>query len=200
MLSFHFTPDVVESIGGDAAAWRTVCLPPLSETMVLAELAQAAAGGHADIGLDETALLLAARFFELVSGRGSAAQALRALDRRRAVEVALWIDANAGDPIDLEGSAAQAGLSAFHFLRLFARVIGATPHQYLVRCRLRRAARALAEDAARSVTDIAFDSGFGDVSNFVRTFHRAAGVSPRRFRRSALRERKILQDRLARAA
>ena len=71
-----------------------------------------------------------------------------------------------------------------------------TPHQYLVRSRLRRAARLLADDA-RSITDVAFDVGFGDLSNFVRTFHRAAGVSPRAFRRAAKGDRKILQDRLA---
>ena len=53
-----------------------------------------------------------------------------------------------------------------------------TPHQYLVRSRLRHAARLLADDE-RSITDVAYDVGFGDLSNFVRTFHRAAGVSPR---------------------
>jgi len=44
---------------------------------------------------------------------------------------------------------------------------------------------------------IAFAVGFGDLSNFVRTFHRAAGVSPRAFRRAARGDRKILQDRIA---
>jgi AraC-like DNA-binding protein len=117
-------------------------------------------------------------------------------DRRRAVEAALWIEAHAHEPIALEGAAREAGLSAFHFLRLFRDVLGVTPHQYLVRSRLRRAARLLAEDE-RSVTDVAFDVGFGDLSNFVRTFHRAAGVSPRRFRRAAGGDRKIFQDRLA---
>jgi AraC family transcriptional regulator len=74
-----------------------------------------------------------------------------------------------------------------------------TPHQYLVRARLRRAARLLAEDA-RSITDIALDVGFADLSNFVRTFHRAAGVSPRSFRRAANGDRKILQERLGAGA
>ena len=92
--------------------------------------------------------------------------------------------------------AARAGLSPFHFLRVFAAVIGVTPHQYLVRARLRHAAQLLA-DPERSITDIAYDVGFADVSNFVRTFHRAAGVSPRGFRRAARGDRKILQDRLA---
>ena len=75
-------------------------------------------------------------------------------------------------------------------------MLGVTPHQYLVRSRLRRAARLLADDA-RSITDVALEVGFGDLSNFVRTFHRAAGVSPRRFRQAAKGERKILQDRIA---
>jgi AraC-like DNA-binding protein len=112
------------------------------------------------------------------------------------VETALWIDANSHAPLDLERMAEAAELSGFHFLRLFARVLGVTPHQYLVRSRLRRAARLLAEDS-RAITDVAFDAGFNDLSNFVRTFHRAAGVSPRAFRQAAKGERKILQDRLA---
>ena len=155
-----------------------------------------AASSGSDIGLDELGILLAARFVATVSGRKRKASPARAVDRRRAVMAALWIDAHAGDPIDLESAAAEAGLSPFHFLRLFARVLGVTPHQYLVRSRLRRAARLLAE-MPRSVTDIAYDVGFGDLSNFVRSFHRAAGVSPRGFRRAAKGDRKIFQDRLA---
>jgi AraC-like DNA-binding protein len=112
------------------------------------------------------------------------------------VEAALRIDALSHEPIDLEDAARAAGLSPFHFLRLFAAVLGVTPHQYLVRSRLRRAARLLAGDT-RSITDVALDVGFGDLSNFVRTFHRAAGVSPRRFRQAAKGDRKILQDRIA---
>jgi AraC-like DNA-binding protein len=92
--------------------------------------------------------------------------------------------------------AREAGLSAFHFLRLFASVLGVTPHQYLVRSRLRHAARLLA-DHDRAITDVALDVGFGDLSNFVRTFHRAAGVSPRAFRQAAKGERQLLEERFA---
>jgi AraC family transcriptional regulator len=48
----------------------------------------------------------------------------------------------------------------------------------------------------RSPTSL-YDVGFGDLSNFVRSFHRAAGVSPRRFRQAAKGDRKIFQERLA---
>jgi AraC-like DNA-binding protein len=112
------------------------------------------------------------------------------------VEAALWIDAHSHRSIDLEDAAAEADISPFHFLRLFANVLGVTPHQYLVRSRLRHAARRLADEDS-SITDIAYDVGFGDLSNFVRTFHRAAGVSPLRFRQASRGKRKIFQDRLS---
>ncbi|HVP30897.1 MAG TPA: AraC family transcriptional regulator [Myxococcota bacterium] len=194
-LSFQLGPALVESLGDRAEIWRTGGLPPLPELMVLGELAQAAAEGRVDVGLDEVGLVFAARFVEVASGRELRPLAAGARDRRRAVEAALWLDAHAHEAVDLEGAAKEVGLSPFHFLRLFSNVLGVTPHQYVVRSRLRRAARLLADDA-RPITDVAFDVGFGDLSNFVRTFHRAAGVSPRGFRRAAKGDRKILQERL----
>jgi AraC family transcriptional regulator len=195
-LSFHYPSALIETIGDGPEIWRTVGAPPLPELMVLGELAQAIVGGGSDVGLDEIGLLFAARFAALASGGQRQPFEARTRDRRRAVEAAQWIDAHADRPVDLESAAQEAGLSSFHFLRLFANVLGVTPHQYLIRSRLRRAARLLADDA-RSITDVAFDAGFADLSNFVRTFHRAAGVSPRRFRQMARGDRKILQERLA---
>src|ERR1700738_1719912 len=195
-LSFFLGPELVEAIGDRAEVWRVGAAPPLPELMVLGELAQAAADGRSDIGLDEVGQLFASRFVEMVSGRSREPATVTARDRRRSVETALWIDANSHQEIDLEDAAGQADISPFHFLRLFSTVLGVTPHQYLVRSRLRHAARLLADDA-RSVTDVAYDVGFGDLSNFVRTFHRAAGVSPRAFREAARGVRKILQEPLA---
>ena len=203
-LSFRLTPETLATLHRDdararARIWRSGGVPPLPELVVLGELAQAAADHRSDVGVDEIGLLLAARFIDVVSGQRRKTAALSARDRRRAVETALWIDAHAADPVDLETAASQAGLSPFHFLRLFGNAVGVTPHQYLVRARLRRAARLLA-DADRSITDIALDVGFADLSNFVRTFHRAAGVSPRSFRQAARGDRKIFQDRLRTSA
>jgi AraC-like DNA-binding protein len=195
-LSFFLSPELVETIGDRTEVWRIGAAPPLGELMVLGELAQSAASGRSDIGLDEVGQLFAHRFVEVVSGRSRQPIEIGGRDRRRAVETALWIDANSRRPIDLDAAADQAGISAFHFLRLFAAALGVTPHQYLVRSRLRHAARLLAEEDD-SITDIAYDVGFADLSNFVRTFHRAAGVSPRAFRKASRGDRKILQDRPA---
>jgi AraC-like DNA-binding protein len=195
-LSFYFDPALVDAIGGPRDAWHAGSLPPVADMMVLGELGQSAASGRTTIAVDEVGLMLAGRFVDTVSGRTRSPQNPSARDRRRAVETALWIDAHSHEPIALDDAAVEAGLSPFHFLRLFSLVLGVTPHQYLVRSRLRHAARLLADDD-RAVTQIALDVGFGDLSNFVRTFHRAAGVSPRGFRSAAKGDRKIFQDRLA---
>jgi AraC-like DNA-binding protein len=195
-LSFFLDPELVEAINDRPEIWRIGSVPPLPELMVLGELAQTAAAGNSDVGLDEVGHLFASRFVDVVSGRSPKPMTASLRDRRRAVETALWIDAHSHRPIDLDDAAAQAGISPFHFLRLFSGVLGVTPHQYLVRSRLRHAARRLADDDS-PVTDIAYDVGFNDLSNFVRTFHRAAGASPQKFRQASRGKRKIFQERIA---
>jgi len=56
-------------------------------------------------------------------------------------------------------------------------VTGTTPHQYVIGARLRLATRLLL-DTRRPVTDV----DFGDLSNFIRTFHRAIGLTPSAYR------------------
>jgi AraC-like DNA-binding protein len=101
---------------------------------------------------------------------------------RARVDAALvQIERSCHKPLALADLAAAAGLSPFHFLRVFRTVTGTTPHQYVVGARLRRAARVLV-DTSRPVTEIAYEVGFEDLSNFVRTFHRVVGCSPSAFR------------------
>lgn len=198
-LAFHLSPRFVELVGGDRGRWRAGGLPPLPELMVLGELAQAVASGRSDVGLDEVGLWFATRFLDVATGRAPAPQPASERDRKRAVEAAMWIAAHSQEAIDLDRVASEVALSPFHFLRVFSRVLGVTPHQYLVRSRLRHAARLLAE-SERAVTEVALEVGYADLSNFVRSFHRAAGVAPGTFRQTARmgprKVRKILQDRV----
>lgn len=196
-LSFQLTPEFVDAIGDRREVWCCGCVPPVPELMVLGELGQAIAEQRSDVALDELAMMLAARFVRLVSGAAlKRAGRITGGDRRRAVEAALWIEAHAHEPVRLDDVAAVTGLSPYHFLRLFARVLGVTPHQYLVRSRLRRAADLLV-DGQRSVTEVALDVGFTDLSNFVRTFRRAAGVAPGAFRQAARGDTSRLRGRLS---
>ncbi|MCW5663131.1 MAG: helix-turn-helix domain-containing protein [Piscinibacter sp.] len=196
-----FAPDaaLADELGARPQRWHSGALPPLPALVTLGELARAAASGAAEASLEELGLRLVAQVAAQLRGEVSAPLRPAAADRRRAVEAALWIDAHASGPCPLAQLAAQAGLSPWHFLRVFAAVLGVTPHQYVLRSRLRRAARALASDD-RPVTEVALEAGFDDLSNFVRSFGRAAGLSPRAFRRAARGDRNFLQDRLARAS
>jgi AraC family transcriptional regulator len=198
-LSFQFAPELADEIGANAAAWRRVAVAPAGPLTVLGSLAQSVADGISNLGLDEIGMVLAARFVDVVGGERRPPLRSAARDRRRCVAAAMWLDAHANQSIRLEQLAADAGVSAFHFLRMFSQVIQTTPHQYLILCRLRRAAELLAQ-ADYSVTDIAYESGFEDLSNFERTFKRAAGVSPGRYRRLSRGDRNIFQDRLKAAA
>ena len=123
-LSFFLGGELVEAIGDSRTPWQIGAVPPLPELVVLGELAQSAADGSSDIGLDEIGQVLASRFVEVVSGRQRKSGPDAARDRRRAVETALWIDANSHRQINLEDAAAQAGISPFHFLRLFSQALG----------------------------------------------------------------------------
>jgi len=79
----------------------------------------------------------------------------------------------------LTSLAAEARMSPFYFARVFSELVGEPPHRYVLRMRLRHAARML-NDGAR-VTEAAVKSGFSDVNHFSKTFQRRFGVPPSRY-------------------
>ena len=83
-LSFFLDPELVETINDRPDVWRVGSVPPLPELMVLGELAQTAARGDSDVGLDEVGHLFASRFVDLVSGRSPKSMTATLRDRRRA--------------------------------------------------------------------------------------------------------------------
>jgi AraC family transcriptional regulator len=109
----------------------------------------------------------------------------------RMTRIVRMIEAHPDEEYKLSALAREARLSRFHFLRLFHHLTGLTPHQYVRRARLRRAATRLIVDPAR-VIDIALDSGFVDISNFNHAFRAEFNINPmahRRFNsRSGIRE------------
>jgi AraC family transcriptional regulator len=109
------------------------------------------------------------------------------IDRRvrRAVEL---MHGNMDRDLPLREIAAAANVSAFHFTRLFKKVIGTTPHAYLGTLRIEQAKLLLA-DSDLSVTEIGGRVGYPNPSHFTRAFRDATGLSPKAFR-SALVTRK----------
>ena len=75
--------------------------------------------------------------------------------------------------------AAAAGLSKFHFVRLFAAVVGITPHRYQLLLRVNRARQLLRQGG--EIADVAQRTGFFDQSHFTACFRDVVGVTPGRY-------------------
>lgn len=88
---------------------------------------------------------------------------------------------NYAQPLALAQLAQAAGMSPRYFCRYFQQLTQKTPIEYLNYFRIECACEQLllTED---SITDVAFNCGFNDVSYFIKIFHRCKGVSPKRFR------------------
>lgn len=82
------------------------------------------------------------------------------------------------EPLSLSILARDAGMSLFHFARIFAELEGCTPHRYLREVRLTAARERLR--AGASVTDTCLASGFGSLSHFVNAYKQRFGHSPSR--------------------
>jgi AraC family transcriptional regulator len=168
------------ALGQVAGPFPRPCLPPLPRVAAL--LRSLVASGDEGFALEETALAVVAAIQHEASG---VPPSVAPSHHARAVAAARYIESHAGDPLSLADLAGEVGLSPFHFLRSFRRAIGVTPHQYLMRMRLVRAV-ALLSETALPVTEIGYEAGWADLSNFTRTFRRDVGCSPREFRRNRI--------------
>lgn len=87
-----------------------------------------------------------------------------------------------GEPLSLDAVARAACLSPYHFIRVFARHTGLTPHAWLMQLRARKAAELLRLGLPLAQT--AQQAGFADQSHLSKVFKRLHGVSPGQFRNS----------------
>lgn len=87
---------------------------------------------------------------------------------------------SAEEPPTLAALAADAGLSPFHFHRLFKAVAGVTPKAYAAAHRRRRVGAALR--TARTVTEAIHEAGFGSATRFYAASDAALGMSPSQYR------------------
>lgn len=87
------------------------------------------------------------------------------------------IEARHSEPLGVDDLAQAAGLSRFHFSRLFRQATGLSPYQYLQRVRIDRA-RELLDAGGLGVTQVALSVGFRDLARFSRAFREQFGCSP----------------------
>lgn len=92
-----------------------------------------------------------------------------------------YIDDHLGDAVDLDAMADVAGLSRYHFLRVFKCATGCSPHQHLIHRRIARAQTLIAHGEL-SLSAISRMSGFSNPGHFSTFFKRRTGMSPTRYR------------------
>lgn len=180
-LVFQFAPGVLETALGDK---RPRAGAVLAGDPRLEALAGAARAGMSAEALEESAYALAEAAAERLGAGAEVPPSLRRADRDRAHQAVQLIESRHAEGLTIGAIAEAVDASPFHFLRVFRQELGVTPHQYLLRTRLRRAV-AMLRDSAAPVTEIAYTVGFGDLSNFHRAFKRHLGCSPEAFRRRA---------------
>ena len=93
-----------------------------------------------------------------------------------------WMAEHMAEEFSLARVAAQAGVSEFHFNRLFKRATGVPPSQYQIKLRT-DAARRLLRETKKSVITIANEVGYSNPSHFAQLFRKETGLSPTDYRR-----------------
>lgn len=97
-------------------------------------------------------------------------------------KVISWVNRNYQKEVFLKEAAAQVHMTQESFCRFFKKHSGKTFFNFLNEVRVAESCRRLIE-TDDSITNICFDSGFLNVSNFNRRFNQTKGLSPREFRR-----------------
>jgi AraC-like DNA-binding protein len=99
---------------------------------------------------------------------------------KRIVQAKLFIDNHYAEKIDLNNIADEAYFSKFHFIRLFKKIYGKSPHQYLTWVRVEKTKDLLKTNI--SITDACFSVGFDSISSFTGLFKRYTRQTPSQYR------------------
>jgi AraC family transcriptional regulator len=186
-VSFHYDPEFFEKLAADCAGCGALLKFPVHRLPELPSLipltAEARLGLHSpgSVNFEELALELAGEVLAALRGLPISMKATTVRDERRVATAMRFIELNFRRLLSLEELSALVGISPYHFLRTFKQVAGLTPHQFILRRRLREAALRL-RTTREPVLDIALDAGFGDLSNFNHTFRTAFGTTPTNYR------------------
>jgi AraC family transcriptional regulator len=186
-VSFHFDDAWLERLASDAGfprtsrTFRTPRIPTMRDSAAAVTSALVGLTSPAEHPWEEVAIEVAATAVHLASGFPVVRTNAPHRTIARVTDAVREIERHPAHAWSLGELAARADQSPFQYLRAFKQVTGTTPHQFVLRARLRDAAiRLVAED--RNVSDIAFDSGFGDISNFNRAFRTEFGAAPEGYR------------------
>jgi AraC-like DNA-binding protein len=192
-VSFWYAADHFERLSADAGVRRGAArftvprLPPIRALSPMVTRAVLGVSAPDEMPWDELSVMVAGTTLRVSAGLSSSDRRSSPLNAdARVVHALRTVDRYPASAWTLNRLANVSSLSLYHFLRTFDRITGVTPHQYVLRARLRHAAVRLVRETG-SILDLALDCAFGDISNFTRAFRNEFGASPRRYRERSLR-------------
>jgi AraC family transcriptional regulator len=186
-IALHIEPEFFAEIAATAAGcsqytFPAVMLPTAPLLTPLVVRFETLAAGACPLEIEETVARIGEAMLAALSGHAKVCIRTSARDERRIAQVIHYIEDHAEDQLNLDELATIAAMSKYHFLRTFQRIVGVTPHQFLLSVRMRRAAVRLVI-SSETVTTIALEAGFGDLSSFNKRFRGLFGMTPLAHRR-----------------
>ena len=176
----YLAPELVSDAGGDPAQPLPFVSGPVVDD---AALRQALADILDDLSREPDDLLLDDALSRIAAGLRRNADATPSRTGAAARDAVLackdYLDARLGDPVSSAELELVGGMDRYQLARHFRRVLGTSPHRYLVMRRLDRARREL--QAGAGLADAAVAAGFSDQAHFTRHFRKTYGMTPGRW-------------------
>lgn len=193
IINFPFIDQLTRELGVRARELvftDTIFTPTAKIRPLLAELfALQDTPGSSYVAFDcvvtELVLELLSQVENTMSGRIRSAAATGYYPRSFARAKKIMHELLPDETASLERIASLAGLSKFHFARLFKRCTGLSPMQYYNRLKIDFVKDQLQHTDA-AITDIAYKMGYSDISTFEKSFKKLSGLSPSQYRRQSV--------------
>jgi AraC family transcriptional regulator len=173
-----FGADAAQAQLRDVSAFTDVALDSLMERL-RDELMQRQASPLFVQGIAQAIAIHLARNYTLtVEESRSGSPSLPGYKLRQITD---WMAEHVAEDFNLARLAAQAGLSKFHFQRLFKSAMGVSPSRYHINLRM-NVARRLLRETKQSVVEVALEVGYANPSHFAKLFRRETGLPPSDYR------------------
>jgi AraC family transcriptional regulator len=173
-----FGADAAQAQLRDVSAFTDVTLDSLMERLRDELMRRQASPLYVQGIAQAIAIHLARNYGETVEESRSSSPSLPGYKLRQITD---WMAEHVAEDFNLARLAAQAGLSRFHFQRLFKSAIGVSPSRYHINLRM-NVARRLLRETKKNVVDVALDVGYANPSHFAKLFRRETGLSPGDYR------------------
>ncbi|MDJ0858486.1 MAG: AraC family transcriptional regulator [Dinoroseobacter sp.] len=181
LVMLEVPDDLLAEVGGDPCAGFAPRIGELDPMLVQMALGAESYLSGEPIYAETMQRALAAHLFQAeIAPLQTAAPEIADVRLRRVID---HIHDNLDSKLSLEEMAGIAAMSAYHFARAFKTATGAAPLKYVIAARMERA-KLLLSTTRQTVAEIAYATGYDDLSRFGQHFKRHTGVTPRAFRES----------------